>query len=158
MESKHNKHPMRSFPVQMGMDPRLTNAFRTLPRPRRRWRDLPNGALMRWMFGLTGQLIRSTCLCAILLGVATAIYLTDRRSSDLETIEWLPRSLQSVAHWADYHGRFRNVPGYGLLSLPLLILCTTPRRRGNAVVALASFATIMEFTQLFVPTRFFDWY
>jgi hypothetical protein len=139
------------------MDPRQANAFRTLPPPRRRWRNMPKGSQMRWMLGTTGKLIRAACVFAIICGVISAIYLTDRRSSDLQTIEWLPGWLHGVAHWADYHGRFRNVPAYGLLSAPVLVLFTTAKNRGRAVVALAMFATVMEYTQLLIPTRFFDW-
>jgi hypothetical protein len=140
------------------MDPRQANAFRMLPPPRRRWRDMPKGSQMRWMLGTTGKLIRAACVFAIVCGIASAIYLTDRRSSDLATIEWLPGWLHGVAHWADYHGRFRNVPAYGMLSVPVIILCTTTRSRGRAVAFLAMFATVMEYTQLFIPTRFFDWF
>jgi hypothetical protein len=110
------------------------------------------------MLGLTGKVIRTTCVVAIICGVISAVYLTDRRSCDLQTIPWLPWWLRDVAHWADYHGRFRNVPAYGMLSVPVLVLFTTTRNRGRAVVYLAMFATIMEYTQLFIPTRYFDWY
>ncbi|HZZ18694.1 MAG TPA: VanZ family protein [Opitutaceae bacterium] len=138
------------------MDPRKANAFRTLLPRRKRWRDMPKGGQMRWMMGTAGKLIRLACVAAILFGIVSAVYLTDRRSSNLETIEWLPGWLRGAAHWADYHGRFRNVPAYGLLSVPVLVLFTTTRNRGRAVGALAVFATAMEFTQLFIPTRFFD--
>ena len=150
--------PRRPIGIQKGMDPRKANAFRTLPPPRRRWRNMPKGSQMRWMIGTTGRLIHAGCILAVIVGVVSAIYRTDRRSSDLETIEWLPGWLHGVAHWADYHGRFRNVPAYGLLSVPVLVLCTTTRKRGSAVVALAMFATVMEYTQLLIPTRYFDWW
>jgi hypothetical protein len=141
-----------------GTDPRLAYAFRTLPKPRRRWREIPKGVQLRWVLSTTAKVVRACCVAANIFGAVAAIYLTDRRSSDLETIPWLPVWLHGVARWADYHGRFRNVPAYGILALPVLVLCSTTRRRANAVVALATFATVMEYTQLLVPTRFFDWY
>jgi hypothetical protein len=150
--------PRRPKGIQKGMDPRRANAFRTLPARRRRWRDMPNGGQMRWVLGTTGRVIRAGCIVAAIVGVICAVYLTDRRSSNLETIAWLPRWLHWVAHWADYHGRLRNVPAYGLLSVPVLVLCTTARKRRFGVASLAAFATFMEYTQLFIPTRFFDWY
>jgi hypothetical protein len=101
--------------------------------------------------------LRIGCVAAIIFGVVSAIYLTDRSSSDLETIEWLPRYLHGVARWADYHGRFRNVPAYAVLALPALILLRRPGARGRAVLILAVFATVMEYTQLFIPTRYFEW-
>jgi hypothetical protein len=141
-----------------GADPRLAHAFRTLPKRRRRWREVSKGVQLRWVVSVTAKVVRAGCVAAIIFGIVAAIYLTDRRSSDLETIPWLPVWLHGIAQWADYHGRFRNVPAYGILALPVLVLCSSPRRRGNAVVALATFATVMEYTQLLIPTRFFDWY
>ena len=92
-----------------------------------------------------------------MLGIACAVYLTDRPSSDLETIGWLPGRLHAIARWADYHGRFRNVPAYALLALPLLAVLRRARARGKGILALAVFAMAMEYTQLLIPTRFFEW-
>jgi hypothetical protein len=140
------------------MDPHDATVSGTPKEHRRRWRDLPNSSQVQWMLGTTGKVIRAACTLAIVIGAVCAVYLTDRRSSNLETIPWLPRLLHGLAHWADYHGRFRNVPAYALLSVPVLILCTTARKRRLGVAGLAAFATFMEFTQLFIPTRFFDWF
>jgi len=113
---------------------------------------------MRWLAWATAKVVRAGCAVAIVVGVISAVYLTDRRSGDLRTIPWLPVWLHDIARWADYHGRFRNVPAYGILALPVLVLFSSVRKRASAVVALAAFATLMEYTQLLVPTRIFDWY
>lgn len=129
----------------------------SVPNLRRRWRQIPPRVLSRWLLKIAIKALRAGCIVATIFGVASAIYLTDRRSSDIETIRWLPNSLHNIAHWADYHGRFRNVPAYALLALPTLILLRTRASRARGILILALFAMVMEYTQLFIPTRFFEW-
>jgi VanZ family protein len=92
----------------------------------------------------------------LLFGLVAAVYLTLRTSCNLETIQWLPRWLEPVANWADFHGYLRNVPAYALLGVPILFLFAKRKRRVQAFLSLAVFAAGLELLQLFIPTRFFS--
>ncbi len=102
------------------------------------------------------QLLGAASTGALLFGLVAAIYLTLRTSSNLETIRWLPRWLEPVANWADFHGYLRNVPAYALLGVPIVFLFARRKRRIQAFLVLAVFAAVLELLQLFIPTRFFS--
>jgi VanZ family protein len=69
-------------------------------------------------------------------------------------IRWLPASL---THWADYHGRVRNIPAFAVLALPFMLICPSPRARRTAIFGLAAFAATLELLQYFIPTRYCEW-
>jgi hypothetical protein len=132
------------------LKPKLTKA-RPYPYPRvqgaypnvsRRW-------IRAFKVGLKGG-----CWLAFLFGAASAVYLTLRRSSDLRTVWWIP---YPIAQWADYHGRTRNLVAYALLATPILILTRNRSRQLKWLAALGLFGTALEYGQLFIPTRWFEW-
>lgn len=98
--------------------------------------------------------MRGACWLAFVLGAVCAVYLTLRRSSNLRTVWWIP---YPVARWADYHGRMRNLVAYALLAAPILLLNRDRSRQLKWLAALGLFGTALEYGQLFIPTRWFEW-
>ena len=97
---------------------------------------------------------RAACWASFAFGIASAIYLTLRRSGDLRTVNWIP---YPVALWADYHGRSRNLVAYAILALPVLVLFDNRRMQLRWLAALGLLGTALEYGQLFIPTRWFEW-
>jgi hypothetical protein len=111
----------------------------------------------RWLRALHSGLhkaFRAACWAALAFGIASAIYLTLRRSGDLRTVSWIP---YPVALWADYHGRSRNLVAYAILALPVLVLFDDRKTQLSWMVALGVLGTALEYGQLFIPTRWFEW-
>jgi hypothetical protein len=88
------------------------------------------------------------------LGIASATYLTLRRNSNLRTVWWIP---YPIASWADYHGRVRNLVAYGVLAAPVMALYRDYKRQLLCLAVLGVLGTALEYGQLFVPTRWFEW-
>jgi len=97
---------------------------------------------------------RRCCWLALAFGVASAVYLTLRPSSDLRTVWWIP---YPVALWADYHGRTRNLAAYAILAMPVLVLVRDRQAQLKWMAALGLLGTALEYGQLFIPTRWFEW-
>jgi hypothetical protein len=91
---------------------------------------------------------------ALGFGIASAIYLTLRPSSNLRTVDWIP---YPIALWADYHGRTRNLAAYALLAVPVLVLFRDHRTQLKWMGVLAILGTALEYGQLLIPTRWFEW-
>jgi hypothetical protein len=87
------------------------------------------------------------------LGVAIALFLLLRPSSDIHT---LPLPNWAIFRWVDEHGQLRNLPAFAILSVPFLVLARGRRERRIVVWFLAGFIAVTEFCQLAIPTRFFD--
>jgi len=98
--------------------------------------------------------LRGCSWLALAFGVCSAVYLTLRPSSDLRTVWWIP---YPVALWADYHGRTRNLAAYAILAMPVLILIRDRRAQLKWLAALGLLGTALEYGQLFIPTRWFEW-
>lgn len=107
----------------------------------------------RWIRA-TQAAFRGACWLAFAVGAVCAVYLTLRRSSDLRTVWWIP---YPIARWADYHGRTRNLVAYCLLATPILVLNRDRTRQVKWLAALGIFGTVLEYGQLFIPTRWFEW-
>jgi hypothetical protein len=90
---------------------------------------------------------------SVLVLVAAALlfmFLAWRSSPRLAQLGWLPRDL---TRWADRHGVARNVVGFfalGVLAFSLM------GRRWPQVLLVASFATVLEVAQIWIPHRIFD--
>src|ERR1035438_645523 len=97
---------------------------------------------------------RGACWFALAFGIASAIYFTLRRSSNLRTVWWIP---SPIALWADYHGRTRNLAAYAILALPVLFLFEDRRKQLIWMASLGVLGTALEYGQLFIPTRWFEW-
>jgi len=132
------------------MKPRMT-ATRRRPRA---WAAPARLSLGRRWLRAGAAAFHGCCWLALAFGVASAVYLTWRTSSDLRTVPWIP---YPVARWADYHGRTRNLAAYAILALPVLVLFRDRRAQARWMAALALFATALEYGQLFIPTRWFEW-
>ncbi len=91
---------------------------------------------------------------AIIAGGGCAIYLSFRSTGELATVPWLP---EAVGNWADQHGRFRNLPAYFLLAIPVLLAMQTPASRLRAVGLVGVFGTVLELAEIFVPRRMVEW-
>jgi glycosyltransferase involved in cell wall biosynthesis len=87
-------------------------------------------------------------------GVIVGTYLTLRTSSDFDDLTWIPHP---IIKWCGEYGRFRNFPAYALLALPFLALFRERVSRGRMIAALAVLAAALEFGQLFIQTRWFEW-
>jgi len=98
----------------------------------------------QWFKSLWGRML----LAGLPLGVIAFLCL--RRSSRLEDLWWIPSWL---ARWADRHGCLDNIPAFALLAF---ILSVVFGRRTGSVIAVA-LALGLEYAQLFIPTRCFDW-
>jgi hypothetical protein len=107
----------------------------------------------RWVRAFSAA-FRAVCWVALFFGIVSAVFLTLRRSSDLRTIWWIP---YPAALWADYHGRIRNLVAYAILALPALILYRDRRKQLRWLVGLGVLGTALEYGQLFIPTRWFEW-
>jgi hypothetical protein len=107
----------------------------------------------RWIRALHAG-FRAACWAALAFGISSAIYLTLRRSGDLRTVNWIP---YPVALWADYHGRSRNLVAYAILALPVLVLFDDRRIQLRWLAALGLLGTALEYGQLLIPTRWFEW-
>jgi hypothetical protein len=95
-----------------------------------------------------------SCWAALAFGIGCAIYLTLRRSSDLRTVGWIP---YPIARWADYHGEARNLFAYAILAMPVMVLFRDHRIQAKWLAALGVLGTALEYGQLFIPTRWFEW-
>ena len=117
-----------------------------------------------------------------IIGMTMAVYFTLRPDSRFVTAGFFPHS---IAQWADNHGQFRNFPAYVLLTLVLILAAagrervrgtreageTEPgklaswllRERGveprcwQIALALLVFSAGLEFMQLGISTRLFEW-
>jgi hypothetical protein len=103
---------------------------------------------------LLRRLFRIGCWAALAFGIGCAAYLTLRRSGDLRTVGWIP---YPIARWADYHGRARNLFAYGILALPVMVLFRDHSLQAKWLAALGVLGTALEYGQLFIPTRWFEW-
>ncbi|HEY1764164.1 MAG TPA: hypothetical protein VGF85_04520 [Opitutaceae bacterium] len=112
-----------------------------------------NSLKRRWIRAAQAA-FRGACWLSFVFGAACAVYLTLRRSSELRTVWWIPYPL---ARWADYHGRTRNLVAYWLLATPILVLNRDRSRQLKWLVALGIFGTALEYGQLWIPTRWFEW-
>ncbi len=74
-----------------------------------------------------------------------------RSSAYFQPIEWLPRP---IGRWADRHGIARNVVPFFAFGLAALSVLGT---RWPWVLGLCAFGTALEVTQIWIPTRVFDW-
>jgi hypothetical protein len=97
---------------------------------------------------------RGGCWIALSFGIASATYLTCKRDSNLRTEWWIP---YPVAAWADYHGRVRNLYAYAILGMPVMALFRDYRRQLTWLALLGIIGTALEYCQLFIPTRWFEW-
>lgn len=104
----------------------------------------PVGLYPRW---------RGVCLLVFLAGVVLACGLAWKPSGSLAGLG-LPHG---VAAWLDRHGVLRNVPAFAVLAVPLLLVVPTGRPRWHAVVGLALLAEVIEYAQIWLPNRHFDW-
>jgi hypothetical protein len=130
--------------------PRTT---RPRPQPHGRHPQVHFSLKERWRRALWAG-FRAGCGAAFAVGAGCAVYLTLRRSSDLRTVWWIPFP---VARWADYHGRTRNLVAYALLATPILILTRDRSKQLKWLSFLGLFGTALEYGQLFIPTRWFEW-
>jgi|GEM_PF-2247732 len=88
-----------------------------------------------------------------LLGIAIALFLLLRPSSDIRTLG-LPN--WEIFRWVDEHGEFRNTPSFAILAMPFLLLARGRRDRRIVIIWLATFVAVTEFCQLGIKTRYFD--
>jgi len=88
-----------------------------------------------------------------LIGIAIALFLLLRPSSDLRTLG-LPN--WELFRWIDDHGVLRNTPAFAILAVPFLLLAHGRRQRLIAMIWLAVFVAVTEFCQLAIKTRYFD--
>jgi prepilin signal peptidase PulO-like enzyme (type II secretory pathway) len=88
-----------------------------------------------------------------LIGIATALFLLLRPSSDIRTLG-LPN--WKIFRWVDEHGEFRNTPSFAVLAVPFLLLARGRRQRRIVITWLAIFVAVTEFGQLGIKTRYFD--
>lgn len=87
-------------------------------------------------------------------GVAAASWLTLSQSGRVPAVPGLPEPL---VDWMNSHGRLRNVPAYFLLTIPAVVLAP-PRRTAHAALAIGVLAAVLEFAQLGILSRQFDWW
>jgi len=88
-----------------------------------------------------------------LIGIAIALFLLLRPSSDIRTLG-LPN--WEIFRWVDEHGVWRNTPSFAILAVPFLLLARGRRQRRAVIFWLAAFVAVTEFCQLGISTRFFD--
>ena len=101
---------------------------------------------------------------ALLLAV---IYLSWKPSPAILRVQWIPRLL---AAWFDENDAWKNVIGYGLLALTLLMAWRSPERAQHAqtppagrhrelklFLGFCCFVELMEIGQLALPLRTCDW-
>lgn len=117
----------------------------SLPAGTNRFRR-PGGALIAGL--------RVFVWAAVLVTLVVGCSLTWQSSGNIGAVGWLPHRITS---WMDAHGVFRNFPAFLLLSLPVFVLLSTERSRQQAAWGLALFAEAIEYPQLAMPTRHFDW-
>lgn len=96
---------------------------------------------------------RLVALTAGLVGIGLVTFLSLRSSPAISTVGWIPKP---IAHWADRNGRLDNLPAYGLLAVPFLLVASTFRRQLWMVILLALLIVALELTQLDLPTRHCD--
>jgi hypothetical protein len=87
------------------------------------------------------------------LGIAIALFLLWRPSSDIRTLG-LPNWV--LFRWIDEHGVWRNAPSFAILAVPFLLLARGRRQRRIAILWLAVFVAATECGQLAISTRWFD--
>jgi hypothetical protein len=97
---------------------------------------------------------RGGCWFALCFGIGSAAYLTCKRNSNLRTEWWIP---YPIAVWADYHGRARNLVAYAVLALPVMALFRDHRKQFAWLAFLGLLGSALEYCQLFIPTRWFEW-
>jgi hypothetical protein len=88
-----------------------------------------------------------------LAGIGLVTYLSLRSSPAITTVNWIPKP---IAQWADRHGRFCNLPAYGVLATPFLLMASTFRRQMGVVGLLALLILAFELLQLRLPARSCD--
>lgn len=99
--------------------------------------------------------LQSALAVGAVAGCGCAVYLSLRPSGALSSVPWIP---EWIGHWADAHGRIRNLPAYFLLAVPFLLLVPPePVRRAGAAAIVGVFGTLLEFAEHLVPTRWVEW-
>lgn len=78
-------------------------------------------------------------------------YFALRSSPFFQPIEWLPRP---IGRWADRHGITRNVVAFFAFGLAVFLVFGP---RWQLFLLLSAFATALEVSQIWIPTRIYDW-
>jgi hypothetical protein len=109
-----------------------------------------------------------TATAVSVAGLVLAIFFTVRQDSSFASAGFVPGWL---ARWADAHGQFRNFPAYVLLTTAMLLAWwilrtrsrpaeTRRRRRAERawlVAGLTVVSGVLEFVQLGISSRWFEW-
>ncbi|HEY1106992.1 MAG TPA: VanZ family protein [Opitutaceae bacterium] len=74
-----------------------------------------------------------------------------RSSPFFQPISWLPRW---IGRWADSHGIARNLAAFFAFGFAAFVILG-PRWR--LCLILSAFATVLEVSQIWIPTRIYDW-
>lgn len=115
------------------------------------WRD---GVRVWWRSSGRKRAGRAAGWSLLGAGVAAGTWLTLSQSGRVPAVPGLPEPL---VDWMNSHGRLRNVPAYFLLTIPAVVLAA-PRRTAQAALAIGALAAALEFAQLGIQSRQFDWW
>lgn len=104
---------------------------------------------------LARPIVQSALAAGAVAGCGCAVFLSLRPTGALSSLPWMP---DAIGHWADVHGRIRNLPAYFLLAWPFLLLASPDAgRRAVAAVMVGVLGTLLEFAERLVPSRWFEW-